>query len=153
MRAVAYLNVGRWVADCPVEGCGDALALYPEVGADAQRRPVLSDVPIYTQTDTQGHRFDFDAPPDDARAGIEAAVADRPEPNRNWLPDGHPWGALYGCPTGQSVKELLDETAHERAKHVTEQVDAAATITEALAALGVEVLPDGSFSGKIPGME
>lgn len=151
MRTVAYLNHGRWVADCPVEGCGDALALYPEVGADAQRRPILSAEPVYTQTDTQGHRFQIDAPPDDMRARIETAVADRPEPNRNWLPEGHRWSALY--PTGQSVAELQEETAHERAKQITEQAGAAHSLTEALAALGVEVRPDGTFSGKIPGME
>lgn len=150
MTALCYLNHNRWVADCPVTGCGDALALYPEIGGDAQGNPILSDVPRYVQTCKKGHPFRLDAPPDEMRAQIEQAVADRPEPNRNWLPDGHPWGAMYGYTTGLSIAEVHEETAHHMALAEAERALNLAAVMEQLAGFGLHVGADGTVHGKLP---
>lgn len=96
--ALAYVNWGRWVADCP-GGCGSAERLDP--GQDS------------VACSHCGHL----APvvwPDDA-AGIWQALAMRALPNRrNWYPGGHPVALLAGVPHGQTIADLMAETmAHE----------------------------------------
>lgn len=157
ITSAAYLNQGRWVADCPVEWCGDALALYPQ---DPRTGIVAAD-PAYVQSCAKGHQFRINAPPDRMRARIEAVLASRPEEYRDWLPDGHPWGASHGYPTGQSVEDLAAEN-EELARRLAEQAKPAAPsaigltggdLREVLASLGVTVRADGSFSGVLPGSE
>lgn len=122
----AYLNHGRWVADCPVPGCKDALALYPQHPQTGQ----LSPTPVYEQTCVNGHRFRLDAPPDDMRARIEVALAERlSHTRRNWFPKDHPMALAYGYPHGQSVDDLKRESA------VGEQGDAADIATKRAEAL------------------
>lgn len=73
LRAFAYVNHGRWVADCP-GGCGGAeLARDDEfmcrecLNAGAGRRPI----PLVWPSEEDGR-------------AIEAALAVRPVLNRNW---------------------------------------------------------------------
>lgn len=93
--ARAYVNFGRWVADCP-QDCGCALALQPGM--------LLFSCP-------ECHHMcevEWPADPD----GIWEALSERPAPrNRNWFPAGHGLAVRSGSPHGQSVKELRDETA------------------------------------------
>src|SRR4051812_18637209 len=93
MVSVAYYNHSRWVADCPVDFCGDARALYPEVGANPDGSPILSPHPVYVTQCANGHQFRIDAPPDDRRAQIETALSERPGQYRDWLPAGHRWAS------------------------------------------------------------
>lgn len=91
--ALAYLNHGRWVADCAAPDCHDARQL-----------PVGD----RTMQCVRGHRSDITWPFDPN--AITGAVANRPEDKQNWWPDGHPLPALAGWPTGQTVDELREET-------------------------------------------
>lgn len=93
----AYYNHGRWVVDCPHEGCTSALAV---AGAGS----VVCAAP--PKGCGRQYRVDF---PGEA-AEIERAVSIRPEKNRNWFPEGHPLATAVGWPTGQSVEELHEET-------------------------------------------
>lgn len=158
MTSVAYYNHGKWVADCPADWCTDARALYPQVSIDAQGQAVYSATPVYVQRCAeQGHEFRIDAPPDDLRAQIEAALEDRPPQFRDWLPNGHPWSA-NGYPTNQTPEQLVEETGELKARLATAKEAKQADLKEAmsdssirdvLAALGVQVRSDGTFSGSI----
>jgi len=94
-RARAWVYGGAWVADCP-SGCGNVESLAPEATAchcGYCRR--LSDIEW-----------------PDARAEIMAVLARRPVPHtRNWFPAGHDLALRAGLPNGQTVAELLDESA------------------------------------------
>lgn len=93
--ARAYVNYGRWVADCPVD-CGCALALQPGQTIFACQE---------CQTVTQ---IDWPSNPDE----IWEALAERPAPRtRNWFPEGHDLALRANLPHGQTPKELRDETA------------------------------------------
>lgn len=93
-QARAYVNQGRWVADCP-QLCGGALALAP-----AQTAFPCPECRAITAVEW----------PDDVDA-IWEALAKRPVPNtRNWFPPDHHLAVRAGCPHGQSVKDLDGET-------------------------------------------
>jgi hypothetical protein len=98
-NAQAYINHGRWIAECPNE-CGCARQLDPHETL-FQCSECLAVLPI-----------DW---PDDAD-DLWDALMERPIPRtRNWFPDGHPLAARCGAPTGQSAQDLRDEQAeHER---------------------------------------
>jgi hypothetical protein len=155
--SVAYLNHGRWVAECPEDWCTDAKGLYPQLPT-TDGSTVYSDHPVYVQRCAEGHEFRIDAPPDDMRARIETALADRPPQFRDWLPSGHRWAA-NGYPTNQSPEDLVAEgeslkarlaaaQAAKRAEMHTVMADTD-SVRDILAALGIEVRPDGTFSGSI----
>lgn len=92
-EALAYLNWGRWVAECSAPDCHDARQLTP---GDTSMRCV------------RGHVTTIQWPGNES--AIDAAVANRPEQNRNWFPEGHPLAAVAGFPAGQTVEELHEET-------------------------------------------
>lgn len=98
MRARAYVNWGRWVADCPIQ-CGGALSLQPAQGTfHCPECKTLSDV-------------EWPANPDE----IWEVLSARPVPKfRNWFPSGHMLALRAGCPNGQTVQELRDETAENQ---------------------------------------
>lgn len=157
MTSVAYYNHGAWKADCPADWCTDARALYPQLRTN-DGSTVFSAYPVYVQRCAEGHEFRIDAPPDDDRARIEAALADRPSQFRDWLPRGHRWAA-NGYPTGQSPEDLATETGELKARLAAARVAKRAELKEALAdsdsirdlltAMGVQVRSDGTFSGSI----
>lgn len=107
--AYAYVNHGRWVADCPA-GCGSALNLRPR--------------------ETTYVCAVFDGGQMVAGCGACSAVAwpagavwiwdallRRPNPlTRNWAPAGHRQALATGFPQGQTVADLIAETyLHEEA--------------------------------------
>lgn len=93
-KAIAYVNYGRWVADCPA-GCNSAAALAPH-------QPMFNCVECYAIAPIHW--------PDDADELWEALAA-RPKPNQNWFPSGHPLALRSGSPDGQTPDELRAETA------------------------------------------
>jgi hypothetical protein len=98
-RARAYVNQGRWIADCPRPHCGNAEEfLHPENG-DRQGFHC-----------TNCHHIAPVEWPENAEA-ITAALAKRPVPQtRNWFPSNHELALRAGCPHGQSVADLEAET-------------------------------------------
>jgi hypothetical protein len=97
VKALAYYNHGRWVADCPYEGCFSALAVEGGGGVTCAAPPAGC-----------GRRYQVEWPAD--AAAIERAVKVRPEQNRNWFPEGHPLATAAGWPTGQTPGDLEEET-------------------------------------------
>ncbi len=95
----AYVNHGRWVADCIRPHCG---------GAELLRRhqSVSECFECHLVTPVEW-------PPDAGQ--IWEALMERPVPaTRNWFPVDHPVAVRAGCPHGQSVVELYAEAAeHE----------------------------------------
>jgi membrane-associated phospholipid phosphatase len=93
-RARAYVNYGRWIAECPHE-CGSALKLEPgQTFFHCSECGAISSVEW----------------PDNADEIWEALSA-RPMPRtRNWFPSGHSLALRAGCPHGQTVAELRQET-------------------------------------------
>lgn len=102
-KAVAYVNHGRWVADCPAE-CNSAMIVTP-----GQTSFVCG---MWIDTD-EGRRFvggcattaELVWPPDPA--GITSALASRPEPRRNWAPAGHRQTLASRTPDGRVVAEAF----------------------------------------------
>ncbi|MFT2016287.1 hypothetical protein ACMA1D_10655 [Streptomyces sp. 796.1] len=94
-KARAYVNHGRWVADCPVD-CGSALALQPRQSA------------YHCPECKQLAKVEWPANADDIMAALERRMVPR---TRNWFPAGHTLALRSGAPHGQSVKDLDDETA------------------------------------------
>lgn len=79
MVAVAYVNHGRWVADCPLPGCDGAefVSLRNPVFFCCEcRNQVTAHLPIPVQL-----------PSPELRAEVERCLVARPVPaTRNWLP-------------------------------------------------------------------
>jgi hypothetical protein len=133
-RAVAYVNWGRWVVECPY-GCGNALTLPPGH-------------PTFFCTDTAGtggcHRTaDIEWPPNADQ--IMAALAKRPAPkHRNWFPAGHPLAVRAEIPHGQTVHELDEETDRHAADHLQPPEDQQRReLDQLLATYGLRLAPDG----------
>jgi hypothetical protein len=135
--ALAYVNWGRWVAECPADGCHDAREL---VAGQASVRCAL------------GHTSPVKWPGGaQAVTAITNALNKRPDDkNRNWFPGGHPVAAALNAPTDQTPADLDAETE----KHAT--IEAAqrskqAQLRKLLDELGLVVQPDGSIAGNIDG--
>jgi len=88
----AYVNFGRWVADC---ACASAEELKP--------RQQLFHCSGCKQL------AEIAWPPDADEIGD--ALSTRPLANRNWSPAGHRQSHACGVPDGQTVAELKAETA------------------------------------------
>jgi hypothetical protein len=96
--ARAYVNFGRWVADCPRDGCSSALALAP--GQATYHCGGEFGCQIVTE-------IDWPANADD----IWQVLTQRPAPaTRNWAPPGHRQAYATGHPTGQTVADLIAES-------------------------------------------
>lgn len=97
-RVQAYVNHGRWIADCGRQYCANAEMLK---GA-----PVVRQQSMHCSNCHLIQEVDW---PSDA-AQIDAVLSQRPVPQtRNWAPSGHRQAAVTGCPGGQSVADLIDE--------------------------------------------
>jgi hypothetical protein len=94
LQARAYVNHGRWVADCPVD-CGAALRLdWGEVNFYCPECMTISTVDWPVNV-----------------SGIWDALAKRRNPKtRNWYPPEHPVALKGNIPHGQTVRDLEDET-------------------------------------------
>lgn len=146
MKALAYLNHGRWVAECPTLGCTDARLVYevnPQTGLPTGRQ-------LGEDVCAKGHPFAIVMPPAQLEAQIMAAVADRvDDADKAWYPKDHVRAKLAGLPTGQSVADLVaenDEVARFRAAHDEAR---RSQLVKLLADNGIEVNDDGSFKGRI----
>lgn len=94
--AMAYVNFGRWIADCPLD-CGNAAAL------EASQTTFYCNPPGGC-----GHIATVVWPKNAVE--IWEALNERPMPKtRNWFPKDHSLALRSGCPHGQSAKELRDE--------------------------------------------
>jgi hypothetical protein len=92
---LAYVDWGRWIADCG--GCLDAVAVYPN-GVDAD----------LDQTCYLGHPITITLPGD--KADIDTVLAERThEADRHWYPADHPRAVAQGLPHGLTLAELADE--------------------------------------------
>lgn len=107
MDTPAYVNHGRWVADCPVPDCGDAVALHPQ----DPRTGIPSPQPVLLQRCANGHELRLVAPPEEFRARIETALAERlSEVRRNWFPSNHPYALANGWPHGETPDDIRRQT-------------------------------------------
>lgn len=134
MDSPAYVNHGRWVAECPIPGCGDARALYPQDPVTG----IPSPTPVYVQRCASGHEFRLVVPPDEVRARIEAALAERTsEKRKNWFPKDHPYAVEAGFPHGQSVRDLQEETQAGEAADAQALADKRATVLAQVRSLDI----------------
>lgn len=102
-RAQAYVNHGRWIADCSRPHCGNALKLEPK------------QVRIHCSGEGGCNLISEVEWPRDVDE-IDRALAERPVPTtRNWAPAGHRQSVAVRLPDGQSVADLIAETAHHMA--------------------------------------
>lgn len=98
MIARAFVNHGRWIAECPRDLCSNALALESRQG-----RFVCD-----TEPDGCGADAPIEWPPDADE--IWKALQRRPVPaTRNWFPAEHELAVRAGEPHGQTVADLLAE--------------------------------------------
>lgn len=92
--ARAYLNHGRWIADCTRPYCANAEKLASRQGF------------FRCSNCHQEAPVEWPADVDD----IEAVTGLRPVPQtRNWFPPGHDLALRSGCPHGQTPVDLLAE--------------------------------------------
>jgi hypothetical protein len=130
--ALAYVNWGRWVVDCPQPGCADAREVRP---------PQMEDVCA------SGHPFTIVMPTNAATITAELGTRAR-ERDRNWYPAGHERAEVAGQPTGQTVTQLRTESGEIKG-YLTRQQQSRQTLADALADYGVSINPDGRFKGSL----
>lgn len=93
--AEAYVNHGKWIADCVRPHCANAEKLNPGQTA-LHCTNCLQVAPVRWPADV---------------AGITEALTVRPVPQtRNWAPAGHRQAVVCGFPEGQTVADLVAET-------------------------------------------
>ena len=142
MTTDARVNWGRWIADCPADGCGDAREL--EIG---QTSIVCA----------AGHPSTVRWPSPATVTAIGNELARRPEKNRNWYPAGHWLAVITGEPHGQTPAQLRDETDAKMAAaadHRTTMTEIGKLIAGAgsvsLDDLGLSLADDGTIiMGKV----
>jgi hypothetical protein len=78
----AYVNYGRWVADCPNPACTNAMAIEP--GKDEFRCEFWGGTPQAPRL--EGCRTVAEIGWPDDPYGVMADLIDLPEPQRNWRP-------------------------------------------------------------------
>jgi hypothetical protein len=140
IKSLAYLNYGNWVVDCPAEGCSDARAVYDPRTGQRHSEDVCA----------RGHAFQIVMPPPQEEARIVQALAERAnDKDKAWFPAGHGWATAAGYPTGQSLEQLLEENREVAAQRAGEDDAKRDQILATLAGLGIEVRPDGTFTGSI----
>jgi hypothetical protein len=94
VNAVAYVNAGEWIADCPRRDCANAERLEPRQSVFACSHCL------------QIAAVDWPSDVDELTEALDA----RPVPStRNWAPAGHRQAISCGFPEGQSVAQLCDE--------------------------------------------
>lgn len=95
----AYVNHGRWIADCERPHCSNAVQLQPGQSA------------FECGPNGCGFVAGVDWPPN--AAAIWDVLNLRPVPQtRNWFPASHELALRANAPHGQTVTELIDEQAN-----------------------------------------
>jgi hypothetical protein len=126
---------GRWIVDCPVDGCNDARLVTPGQKTVACIKGHLSTV-IW---------------PGDATTvtAIMAALQKRPdESKQNWFPAGSKVAAAGGYPVDQTPADLDAETAANAVVTAAEDIKRSQLVTM-LADFGISVADDGTIQGKV----
>jgi len=83
MNAIAYMNWGRWVADCPSAECTNALLVTP---GQTQWECLYTTGPaLYPRTEGCG-TTEVLVWPEDVE-GIQASLAGLPDSQQNWQPE------------------------------------------------------------------
>jgi hypothetical protein len=143
--ALAYFNWGRWVVDCPEPGCTDARSVYTQDKDTGEYvgKPHTEDVCA------NGHPFRIAMPPPTMEARIVTALAERDDADKSWFPRNHPLALAGGFPHGQDVDDLLAENERAAQHRAARTGERDKRLRETLATLGVEIGPDGSFSGQV----
>jgi hypothetical protein len=139
-QSLAFLDWGRWVADCPQ--CHDAQLVY---AVEEEDEPVVRRT---SATCAEGHLFGIVMPTPDEEQAIMAAVAGRDIAYRQWYPDGHLRAQEASLSTGVTPAELREQT-DELTRSGTEEAERAQRLREALEAAGIVVNPDGTFGGQV----
>jgi hypothetical protein len=102
--ARAWVYAGDWVADCPVNGCGNVEYLYTPAVPNG---PKVLKKPIFVCSNC-GHQAVIYWP--DHEMEILAILSKRPIPqNRNWFPQDHPLAVNSRVPHGQTIRDLMNE--------------------------------------------
>lgn len=92
--ARAYVNHGRWIADCTRPYCANAEKLAPRQA--------------FFHCSNCHREAAVEWPPD--AGDIQSVLALRPVPQtRNWFPASHELALRSGCPHGQTAVDLLAE--------------------------------------------
>lgn len=96
-RTQAYVNWGRWVADCPRPLCGNAVQLTPKQTSFFCEAGCLLIAEVEWPNNV---------------AELDEVLQARPVPAmRNWAPAGHRQAIVTGFPEGQTPSDLVEETA------------------------------------------
>jgi hypothetical protein len=130
----AYINHGRFIADCPTPFCNSAEGMK----AIGQSSMICIDCHVMSPV----------VWPNRPEA-LMAALEKRPDPTtRNWFPAGHGLAKLGGYPQDQSVAELDAETAQNLDKDSDRRAKKRQA-RQALAELGITVDEDGTIHGRL----
>jgi hypothetical protein len=116
----AYVNWGRWVADCPKIGCTSAQQLRGSEPPDPEQYDLLVSATenvskwkrdaIFYCTNC-GMLASLQWPEPAIEKAIFQELLRRPAvSNRNWYPKGHSFATAHGLRQGQTVAELKRET-------------------------------------------
>lgn len=90
------MNLGRWIADCPMDRCGNALGLQPNQAMFCCTPGGCNSI------------VEVEWPAD--VADLDAALSQRPVmETRNWAPAGHRQSQACGVPDGQTASDLIAE--------------------------------------------
>jgi hypothetical protein len=93
-QARAYVNHGRWIAECP-RNCGGALSLTPrQTSYHCDECKWIGGV-------------EWPDNADEIMEALEQRVVPR---TRNWFPRDHDLAIRSNAPHGQTVKQLIEET-------------------------------------------
>lgn len=109
--ARAWVYAGNWVASCPRpadrmtgKGCGGVEFLYEPTKVHGPR---VREKPFFSCSNC-GQQAEISWP--ENREKILMVLMLRPVPEtRNWYPRDHPDAVHWSLPSGQTIKELLEE--------------------------------------------
>lgn len=100
-QVFAYVNHGRWIADCNREYCNNAMELRPKQEVFHCTNCLMDATVAWPSKADE----------------IWKALSKRPVPQtRNWFPAEHDLAIRAGCPHGQSVADLLAENEQHGVK-------------------------------------
>jgi len=109
MKARAYAYSGDWVSDCPREGCGNVEHLFDRKNP---RDPSSSRTVQKTMFFCSYCRTVAEIEWPSNMSDIMDVLMKRPVPhNRNWYPQDHPTAIKFRIEHGQTVQDLIDESA------------------------------------------
>ena len=117
LRAVATVNHGRWIAECPLQCDGQPCSGSECVTEDDKVFLCLS----CGNQEINGNFLQVDFPPPGLRHKFELSLAMRPEQYRNWFADETPnklaeENRKHNLPVPDGAEELKDKEKEKKAK-------------------------------------